>query len=438
MKFKQKYPIFLCLFLFVSINSNSQEIQLLNKVTLEPVPDVVVFNATNHFWEVSDDDGKVTLSGLQLTDTVYFQHQAYVEEQFQLLQLKERDFQIYLTQKIVLIEEVVISASKTAEVISDVSNLVEIITEDEIEFRNPQTTADLLAQSGEVFVQKSQMGGGSPVLRGFEANKVLLVVDGVRMNNAIYRNGHLQNSITLDPASLERAEVVFGPGAVIYGSDAIGGVMHFVTKKPSITYEKGVKRIKADVYSRFASVNIEKTVHGALNMGFNKWGSFTAFTYSDFEDLKMGRSRSHGFTDWGLSQYYVDRINGKDSVVVNDKEHKQIYSGYSQWNLLQKIRIRPNDQFEIGLNFQATSSSDIPRYEELNDFELIDSIPYPVKFSEWYYGPQKRFLGAVNFEISDKKMFESGNITFSAQAIEESRVQRKFQNENKREKRRKC
>ena len=77
-----------------------------------------------------------------------------------------------------------------------------------------------------VKVQKTQFGGGSPVLRGMEANRILLVVDGVRMNNAIYRKGHLQNSITVSPSMLDKTEVLFGPSSVIYGSDALGGVIH--------------------------------------------------------------------------------------------------------------------------------------------------------------------------------------------------------------------
>ena len=76
-------------------------------------------------------------------------------------------------------------------------------------------------------MQKSQSGGGSPLIRGFEANRVLLVIDGVRMNNAIYRSGHVHNAISIDANSLERTEVIFGPSSVGYGSDALGGVIHF-------------------------------------------------------------------------------------------------------------------------------------------------------------------------------------------------------------------
>src|SRR5690606_15730076 len=109
----------------------------------------------------------------------------------------------------------------------DVPFLVETIKATDIANQNTPTTAELLMQTGAVFVQKSQMGGGSPVIRGFEASRILMVVDGVRLNNAVFRAGHLQNVIRVDQNMLERAEVVFGPGSVIYGSDAMGGVLHF-------------------------------------------------------------------------------------------------------------------------------------------------------------------------------------------------------------------
>lgn len=404
-----------------------QEVTIVNRVTLEPIQDVLVMHYASDFLELSDEDGKVVLTGLELLDTIILQHQSHVSDAILVEDLYTSNFTIYLSLKVVQIDEVLITASKSPETISEVANQVQIITDDEIRFRNPQTSADMLAQTGEVFVQKSQMGGGSPVLRGFEANKVLLVVDGVRMNNAIYRNGHLQNAITIDPASLERSEVVFGPGAVIYGSDAIGGVMHFVTKEPKLAKTGNKTNVSGTVYGRIGSVNFEKSGHAALNFGMQKWASYTAFTYSDFDDLKMGTNRSHGFATWGLSPYYVTQVNGRDTVVTNEKEHQQVYSGYSQWNLLHKQRFVTNQDLEIGLNFQGTSSSDVPRYEQLNDFMEDESGEVvSEKFAEWYYGPQKRYAAALSLEFSDKKVADHGALILSYQWLEESRINRKF------------
>ncbi|MBL0100003.1 MAG: TonB-dependent receptor plug domain-containing protein [Saprospiraceae bacterium] len=135
------------------------------------------------------------------------------------------------------LDEIVISANRVPERRSDVAQQISLIKKEYILQQSPMNIADLLVSTGDVFVQKSQQGGGSPVLRGFEASRVLLVVDGVRLNNIIYRAGHLQNSITLDPSVLERVEILNGSGSTIYGSDALGGVIHFKTRNPMLSWE---------------------------------------------------------------------------------------------------------------------------------------------------------------------------------------------------------
>lgn len=137
---------------------------------------------------------------------------------------------VYMVPNTQTENETVVSANRTAEKRKDVAQKIQVVRAAEIQFQQQTSMADVLANSGSIFVQKSQLGGGSPIIRGFETNKVLLVVDGIRMNNAIYRGGHLQNVLTLDQANMDRVELVFGPGSVMYGSDAIGGVMSFQTK----------------------------------------------------------------------------------------------------------------------------------------------------------------------------------------------------------------
>src|ERR1043165_9879245 len=119
------------------------------------------------------------------------------------------------TLRLIDLNEVVFSANKAEEKKAEVPYSIEVIKAKELELSNPQNSAVMLANTGNVLVQKSQQGGGSPIIWGFEANRVLLVVDGVRMNNLIYRGGHLQDVITLDNSMLERTEVVYGPSSVM-------------------------------------------------------------------------------------------------------------------------------------------------------------------------------------------------------------------------------
>ena len=93
------------------------------------------------------------------------------------------------------------------------------------------------------------MEGGSPNIRGFEANKILLVVDGVRLNNAIYRSGHVQNIISIDESVLEDVAVTFGPSSVLHGSDALGGSIHMKTK----IYTLRTPEFRTNFFTRYAS-----------------------------------------------------------------------------------------------------------------------------------------------------------------------------------------
>src|SRR5690606_6742393 len=135
------------------------------------------------------------------------------------------------------LDEIVLSITKFNQSRREVSQSVVSINANDALFAQPQTTADLLSNSGKVFVQKSHMGGGSPMIRGFSTNRLLMTVDGVRMNTAIFRGGNIQNILSIDPFVVENTEVIIGPGSVVYGSDAVGGVMNFYTLKPKFSFE---------------------------------------------------------------------------------------------------------------------------------------------------------------------------------------------------------
>ena len=186
---------------------------------------------------VTDDGGVVELF-LSDDSPLSFQYLSYQDLELSVAEVRSAGYTIALTPNDEVLEEVVIYGRTDAREI-DLPYQVTRLKSEEIFSSNAQNSADALTFNPGVYVQKSQLGGGSPVLRGFEANKVLLVVDGVRLNNAIYRNGHLQNAITIDPAVLDQLEVIFGAGSLLYGSEALGGVVHFRTKNPLLALKEG-------------------------------------------------------------------------------------------------------------------------------------------------------------------------------------------------------
>ena len=107
--------------------------------------------------------------------------------------------QVFLSTAASSLDEVILSVSKFAQKKRDIPQQIVSVTSQDVLFRNPQTAADLLESSGQVYVQKSQLGGGSPIIRGFSTNRLLIAVDGVRFNTAIFRGGNVQNVISIDP-----------------------------------------------------------------------------------------------------------------------------------------------------------------------------------------------------------------------------------------------
>ncbi len=273
------------------------------------------------------------------------------------------------------LDEIVVSINKVEESKRTVAQQIRSISSKEINQLNAQNAGDLLSATGLVMVQKSQQGGSSPVLLGFEASRVLLVIDGVRMNNLIYRAGHLQNVITIDQNMLERAEIVFGPSSTVYGSDALGGVVHFHTKMPAFsTNEHKQLLLKANAFVRLASANNEKTSHIDFNIGGKRLAWLASINYSDFGDLRMGKQTQALDTLWGLRKFYAENINGKDVLTKNEDVYLQKFGGYTQYDLLQKISLKVTDKLTFGLNAQFSNSSNVRAMTDSPTPKVRDSI----------------------------------------------------------------
>jgi len=321
------------------------------------------------------------------------------------------------------LSEVIISANRWKQYSKDVPQKVSIISQAKVALHNPQTAADLLTISGKIFMQKSQQGGGSPMIRGFATNRLLYAVDGIRMNTAIFRGGNIQNVISLDPFATEQTEVVFGPGSVMYGSDAIGGVMSFQTLTPQ--FSSTTKSIvSGNAVSRFSSSNNEKTGHFDVNVGWKNWATITSITSNEFGDLKMG---SHGPEEY-LRPFYVQRQNGVDVVVTNEDPLVQKPTAYSQVNFMQKLRFQPNENwdFQYGLHFSETSS-----YSRYDRHIRYNSLGLP-RYGEFYYGPQKWIMNNLNItHQSNSKLFDEMVLRLAHQFFEESRVSRNMNNSNR-------
>ncbi|KSA13093.1 TonB-dependent receptor [Maribacter dokdonensis] len=415
-----KYLI-IALLLF-SCFGNAQKITVLDGDSKEQISNVAVFNKDKSKIALTDFDGVFNASVFGYKERITLKHVGYQEFNTTKQQLQRQGNKVYLVMKAQELDEVVMSVSKWEQQKRDIPNKIISLDARSITFTTPQTSADLLQNSGKVFVQKSQLGGGSPMIRGFATNRLLLSVDGVRMNNAIFRGGNVQNVISIDPYTIKNTEVIFGPGSVIYGSDAIGGVMNFYTNKPMLS-ENDSLLVSGKANYRFSSANSENTVHADVNLGMRKWASFTSLTYNNFQDLRMG---SHG-PDSYLRNNYVQTVNGVDELVENRNPKKQVTTGYDQINMMQKFLFKPNSKWDLNLGAYYSETSNYSRYDRLI---RPTSDGLGLRSAEWYYGPQKWFMGnAQLLKKGNGKVYDGLKLGMAYQFFEESRINRDFQDE---------
>ncbi len=420
MKFSAEMHLITCLLSLVLFQwARSQEITVREMDTGEAVTNVAVFNQDKSKTTLTGFNGKCDLSRFERNERITFRHLSYQTLRITKAQILRQGGTIYLSLNPEQLEEVVMSVSKWEQQKKDIPQKIATIDARTIAFTTPQTAADLLQHSGKVFVQKSQLGGGSPMIRGFATNRLLLSVDGVRMNNAIFRGGNIQNVISVDPFSIKSTEVIFGPGSVIYGSDAIGGVMNFYTLEPQYA-SKSAKHFMGNINYRHATANREHTTHLDMNFGSKKWAFLSSISFNDFDDLKMGR---YGPEEY-LRKQYVGRVANSDSLLSNPDPDLQRPTGYSQWNLMQKISHKPNNHWDIDLGLYYSSTSDYSRYDRLIRPGAQDM---GLRSAEWYYGPQNWFMGKLQvLKKGIGKFYDGLKTTLAYQHFEESRFERNY------------
>lgn len=324
------------------------------------------------------------------------------------------------------LQEVIVYANKFPTLSKNIIQTIGVITDKNL-IQYQSNTADILTASGQVFVQKSQQGGGSPVIRGFEASRILLMVDGVRMNSAIFRAGHLQNIITVDNMSLDRVEVNYGPSSTLYGSDALGGVINLFTKAPQLNNSSKWKTNGNMIY-RYASGQNENRQHIDFNIANHKWAFVSSFTNSRFGDLRQGNKRLAAYPDFGKRLFYVSNENGVDMIKDNRANvNLQKITEFDQVDFMQKIFFKPSLNTEHLLNIQLSNSSNINRYDRLTETNM--GIPI---FAEWYYGPQVRNM--VSYKLNKTKLtgyFQELSLNTNYQHLEESRINRRYGSNNR-------
>ncbi len=395
--------------------ARGQAATVLDADTGLPLAGATLTSETPQAFSITNAKGQADLIAFKDSEVIQIRSLGYATREVSYRELQAAGFLVALLPSDISLDEVVLSATRWRQSKVTIPSNIVSVSPREVALQNPQTAADLLGLSGKVFIQKSQQGGGSPMIRGFATNRLIYTVDGVRMNTAIFRGGNLQNVINLDPFATESTEVLFGPGSVIYGSDAIGGVMSFQTLTPRLSLN-GDPLISGKAVTRYATANREKTGHFDVNVGWEKWALVTSLSAWDFDDLRQGR---HGPDDY-IKDFYVQRQDSTDVVIAQNDPLLQVPSGYSQVNLMQKVRFRPSEAWDFQYGFHYSETSPYGRYDRHNRLRNGTA-----RYAEWDYGPQKWMMN--NFSLSHDAyngLYDQVVLRLAQQGFEESRISR--------------
>lgn len=232
-------------------------------------------------------------------------------------------------------DPLLITATREAASAFETPASTEAVSARTIRRRLYRTTPQALAQVPGVMVQETSPGQGSPFLRGFTGYLTLMLVDGIRLNNSVYRSGPNQYWGTVDPFSIASLEVVKGPSSVLYGSDAVGGAVNALTKGPS-TWGEGRGRAGHLLYRGATAENSHQgRAEGSATLG-NEWGVFGGLSGKHFGDL-----------------------------VAGDPVDRQPDTGYGEWDGDLKIERRFDADTRLVAAFQETEINNAPRTHRL-------------------------------------------------------------------------
>jgi hemoglobin/transferrin/lactoferrin receptor protein len=395
----------------------SQTITITNSETKEPLAYVTIHSQNPLASATTNVMGQADIRAFKNAERIEIRTVGFKMVRKSYSELANSSWRLALVPSQIDLDQVVVSATKWSQPKRETPHKITTITSKEIALQQPQTTADLLGGSGEVFIQKSQQGGGSPMIRGFATNRLLMAVDGIRMNTAIFRSGNLQNVISLNPYTIQQTEVFFGPGSVIYGSDAIGGVMNFYTLQPQLSTTNN-PLITGKAATRYSSANNELATHADANIGWKRWSLLTSFTHNRYGDLEMGSTGPDEY----LRKEYVERVNGQDVIVQNDNPKLQKQSGFTQNHFMGKLRFQPNQAWNFTYAFHYSATSNYDRYDRLIRYR--DGLP---RSAEWYYGPQIWMMNQLSIEHQKPTVaYDQFTIRLAQQHFEESRHDRDF------------
>ena len=372
------------------INAAAQTLRgtIIDDYSQQPVPDAHILVENASIGAASDEQGGFVLNGLlPATYTLQISKVGYHTTETVVTVLEEQQVvpDILLQPEVVqLNREVVVTVQRMPQAQFESPYPVSVLNTAQLIQYAPRSAAEALEGLTGVWMQKTNHGGGSPFVRGLTGNQTLLMVDGIRLNNAISRYGPNQYFNTIDPNSTERIEVVRGSGSVQYGSDALGGVVHVLTKSPTFSPEGW--QVKGNLYGKYMSSGMEQSGRGELTLSHERFALYGGVSARNFGDLVVG---------------------GGQTLTP---------SGYQEASIDSKAIMKLTGQQQLTVAYQRLQQDDVHRWDQVAQRG----------YALWKFDPQIRHLGYVRWEwATERPWWKTIRVTTSLNRSVEERISRR-------------
>jgi hemoglobin/transferrin/lactoferrin receptor protein len=255
------------------------------------------------------------------------------------------------SEKIYPLNPIVVTATRTERDPFSIPRDIVVIGHNQVDNNSIGFTPDALEDSPSILVQKTNYGGGAPVIRGLIGNQILILVDGVRLNNSTFRFGPNQYLNTISPSLIDRLEVVEGPGSVLYGSDALGGTVNLITLDARSFGLAGIRSV-----TRAASADRSISQHFDYRLGLGNVNILAGGGYQNFNDLSGG-------------------------------DGYQRPTGYNGYDGNVRVDYAADYSHSFSAVYQMTHLTDVPRTDKILSGDDL----------KYLFTPQQRELGYISY-----------------------------------------
>jgi outer membrane receptor protein involved in Fe transport len=287
------------------------------------------------------------------------------------------------------LDEILVTATRRTVSSAEISSGLTLV--DGASVREQKLVTDALGIEIGVYLQQTTPGQGAPIIRGLKGSSILHLVDGMRLNNAIFRSAPTQYLALVPTGAVERIEVLRGTPASLYGSDAVGGVVQLVTRVPRFQTQE--IEYRGEVYAAYDTAELGRMLSGTIDAGNKRIATSFSADVLETGDRRTGSG---------------DRIGP---------------SGYESRAVRWALAGRPDDDRSWLFDVHYLEQPETPRVDELvPGFGQTEPSS-----SEFFFKPNRRVFVHGRYGHEDGAFGLDWNVDLAWQRIDDDRTSRDFE-----------